>query len=182
MFPCRNGVSLSWACVCPVVNRDRDGSLSPRVRLRYLFPRFCRTIMPFISSEDHLCRLYSTNLVSVGRKVNGTYHSANDAGPTPVDTPILELFSLLATHRKSPGPQVGSWEAVTVVVMFPVFVYMFRPVGEPCQFANRPIFANHAKMDVTFLQYVCPVCNIFAQLRKGGRFATRQFLRSTKTN
>ena len=58
---------------------------------------------------------------------------------------------------------------------------MFRPVGEPCQFANRPIkFANHAKVDVTFLQYVCPVCNIFAQLRMGGRFATRQFFAKYK--
>jgi len=67
-------------------------------------------------------------------------------------------------------------------------VYVFRPVGKLQRFANflpgsrtgerfeanRPIFANHAKIDVTFLQYVLPVCNIFAQLRTGERFANRQ--------
>ena len=51
---------------------------------------------------------------------------------------------------------------------------MFRPVGEPGPFVNRPIFANHAKLDVTFLQYVLQVCNIFVQLGTGERFANRQ--------
>ena len=67
--------------------------------------------------------------------------------------------------------------ATPLLVVHCAVAYMFRPVGEPCQFANRPIFANHAKVDVTFLQYVC---NIFAQLRTGGRFATRPFFAKYK--
>jgi len=54
-------------------------------------------------------------------------------------------------------------------------VCMFRPVGEHQRFANflpgsrtgerfvnRLIFANHARIDVSFLQYVLPVCNIYS--------------------